>query len=262
MHPQFKLLLCAVAFSWAALSAAAADSTARPTVFLIGDSTMTNQSVIPATPLRGWGQMLPLYFKEGVRIENHAMSGRSSKSFLAEGRWKVVLERLKEGDYVVIQFGHNDQKDKDPKRFTGPFGDFTVNLARYVKETRERKALPILVTPVSRSVWDKEGKFTNTHGDYPKAVKQLATGQNVPVLDLEARTRELLLKLGPERSKSLFANAEPGDFANLPEGRKDGTHFNAAGACRVCDFAVEELKTAVPELAKWLKTGTVDPTRP
>lgn len=231
------------------------------TIFLIGDSTMTNQAVIPPSPLRGWGQMLPLYFQDGVRVENHAMSGRSSRSFMAEGRWKTVLDRLKAGDHVIIQFGHNDQKSKDPKRFTKPFGEFQDNLRRYVKETREHQARPILVTPVSRAVWDAEGNFLDTHGDYPKAVLQVAAGDKVPVLDLETKTRELILQLGQERAKSLFANAAPGDFANLPKGRSDGSHFNASGACRVCDFAVQEMMTAVPDLAKWLRAGATDPMR-
>jgi len=236
-------------------------SSTAPTVFMIGDSTMATHAVLPASPTRGWGQMFQPYFKDTLRVENHAMSGRSSKSFIAEGRWKAVLDRLTENDYVIIQFGHNDQKNKDPSRFTEPAGEFTDNLARYVKETRGHKAFPILVTPVSRAVWDKDGNFIDTHRDYPKAVKQVAAEQKVPVLDLEARTRELILKLGQERSKNLFANADPGDYEALPKGRSDGSHFNAYGACRVCDYAAMEIKKNVPELAKHLREGGTDPLR-
>ena len=111
---------------------------------MIGDSTLADKPVIPANPERGWGQMLAMYFGENVRISNHARNGRSSKSFLDEGRWKTVLEQMKPGDYVVIQFGHNDQKKTDPRRFTTPFGDFKQNLKRYVDDAR----LPILATPI------------------------------------------------------------------------------------------------------------------
>ncbi len=261
MHSFLKRLISVTALSFLACAPAAEPSAGTVTVFMIGDSTMADHAPLPPDPLRGWGQMFSIYFKDGVQVRNHAMSGRSSKSFITEGRWKAVLDRLKEGDYVIIQFGHNDQKNLDPKRFTQPFGEFKDNLARFVSETREHKAFPILVTPVSRSVWDKEGNFIDTHGDYPKAVKQLAEEEKVPVLDLEKRTRELILKFGQERAKSLFGNAEPGDYASMPEGHKDGTHFNANGASRVCGFAAEEIKRSVPELAKWLKIGNSDPMK-
>lgn len=261
MHHLVKWLLVGTASCFLGPALLADPPPAAPTIFMIGDSTMTNTAVIPATPTRGWGQLLPLYFKEEVHIENHAMSGRSSKSFITEGRWKVAIERIKEGDYLIIQFGHNDEKDQDPKRFTAPFGEFTENLARFVREARDKKAFPILVTPVARANFEKNGAFRDTHGDYPKAVRELAKKENIPLLDLEAKTHALYLQLGPERSKSLFGNAEPGDFATLPKGHSDSTHFNAAGACRVCDFAVEEMKIAVPELAKWLKTGGSDAMR-
>jgi lysophospholipase L1-like esterase len=256
-----KLLIVALLTIQVRTLAADESSPLRFTIFMVGDSTMTNAPVIPASPTRGWGQLLPLYFKGNLHIENHAMSGRSSKSFISEGRWKAVMERLKEGDYVIIQFGHNDEKNQDPKRFTAPFGEFTENLARFVREARGKKAFPILVTPVSRAIFEKDGTFRDTHGDYPKAVRELAKKENVPLLDLEARTRALYLQLGPERSKGLFGNAEPGDFPNLPKGHNDSTHFNAAGACRVCDFAIEEMKTAVPELAQFAKTSNPDPAK-
>jgi lysophospholipase L1-like esterase len=221
------------------------------TIFMIGDSTMANKPVVPANPERGWGQLLPLYFKDSVRIDNHAMNGRSGKSFIAEGRWKAVLENLQPGDYVVIQFGHNDEKDTGPG--AGPFGDYKKNLERFVAETRKKKAVPILATPIARRRFDKDGKFFDTHGDYPKAVREVAEEQKVPLLELHTKTSELLKQLGPELSLKLFNHTAPGEYAGLPDGLKDDTHLNALGATRVCDLAVEEITAKVPELARHLK---------
>jgi lysophospholipase L1-like esterase len=179
-----------------------------PTLFLIGDSTVASQAVVPAQPLRGWGQVIPMYLKQGMRVENHASSGQSSRSFFLTGRWKVVHERLKAGDFLIIQFGHNDGKP-DEKRHTEAFGEYTENLLRYVRETRERGATPILATPPCRAVFDKEGKLTDTHRDYPKAMRQVAEKEKAPLLDLEGKTAELLRHLGPERAKALFANSQP-----------------------------------------------------
>jgi lysophospholipase L1-like esterase len=236
---------------------ATAEPSAAPTVFLIGDSTVTNQALVPSNPLRGWGQMLPLYLKHGIRVENHASSGQSSRSFILTGRWKTVHERLKKGDFLIIQFGHNDGKP-DEKRHTEAFGEYTVNLARYVKEAREFGAIPILATPPCRAVFDKEGKLVDTHRDYPKAMRQFAEAEKVPLIDLEAKTAALLRHFGPERAKMLFATFLPGDFASIPEGRQDGTYFNAYGASIICDFVVADIMKLVPELAKWVQEGKVE----
>ena len=226
---------------------------AKPlTLFLIGDSTMSDKPVIPAYPERGWGQMLPMYFKTEVRIANHARNGRSSKSFRDEGRWSSVLALMKPGDYVIIQFGHNDEKKGDAARFTEPFGEFKQNLKRYVHEARAAKAVPVLATPVARRRFGADAQVRDTHGDYPEAVRQVATEEQVPLLDLEKRSRELLSKMGPDQSKRLFDWVEPGEFEKCPEGLKDDTHFNAFGASRMCDLAVLEIRLAVPELAQRL----------
>jgi lysophospholipase L1-like esterase len=224
-----------------------------PVIFMIGDSTMANKRTIPAQPERGWGQMLPAYLKTEVRVVNLAVNGRSSKSYRDEGRWQPVLEQLQPGDYVIIQFGHNDEKQHDPKRYTEPFGSFKENLSRFVRETRENGGTPILATPVVRRAFTNETDLVDTHGDYTVAVRQLAAELNIPLLDLEKRSAELVRSLGPELSKKMFMWCEPGEFKTIPHGRKDDTHFNAYGASRICDLAVEEIQTAVPELASWLK---------
>jgi lysophospholipase L1-like esterase len=223
------------------------------TVFMVGDSTMADKPLIPANPERGWGQLLPMYFKSEVRIANHAMNGRSTKSFIAEGRWKTVREQLQPGNYVIIQFGHNDEHKQNLAQFTEAFGEFKTNLELYVRETRECKALPILATPVARRKFDTNGVLRDTHGDYVVAVRQVAAEQHVPLLDLEKRSFELVSKMGPEQSKRLYDWIQPNEFAARPDGLTDDTHFCAYGASRICDLAVGEMQTATPELAKWLR---------
>jgi lysophospholipase L1-like esterase len=220
------------------------------TIFMIGDSTMADKPLIPANPERGWGQMLPMYFKDGVRVENHAVNGRSSKSFIDQDRWKAVTNRLRPGDYVIIQFGHNDEKKKGPKRYTEPFGGFKTNLARFVCETREHGATPILATPVARRKFDDHGGLVDKHGDYVKAVRE----QQAALLDLNARSTELLTQLGPESSKRLYDWIPAGEFEHRPKALTDDTHFNAYGASRICDLAVTEIESNVPALAIWLRS--------
>jgi lysophospholipase L1-like esterase len=224
------------------------------TLFLVGDSTMANKPMRPAQPERGWGQMLPAYFQDSVRIVNLAANGRSSKSFRDEGRWQPVLDQLQSGDYVIIQFGHNDEKGKGPARQTEPFGSFKQNLERYVREVRERGGKPILATSIVRRTFDAHGgALKDTHGDYIVATRQVAAEQQVPLLDMQRDSAQMVQKLGPEWSKRLYMSFQPGEFGSLPEGLEDITHFNAYGASRMCDLAVEEMAGAVPDLAKRLK---------
>ncbi len=224
------------------------------TIFLIGDSTMANKPLIPANPERGWGQMLGIYFQAGVRVENHALNGRSSKSFRDEGHWATVRSRIKPGDWVIIQFGHNDEKEQDPTRYTTPGGTFNANLARYVAETRALGAFPLLATPVARRKFDVQGQPVNTHGDYVKAVREVAAAEKVPLLDLNQQSMDLLQRMGPEPSKRLYIYVSPGEYGALPKGRQDDTHFCTFGASRMCDLAVAEIQAKVPELAVFLNT--------
>jgi lysophospholipase L1-like esterase len=233
-------------------------ATNAPVVFMIGDSTMANKPLEPAQPERGWGQLLPLYFRDGVRVVNLAVNGRSSKSFRDEGRWEPVVKNLRKGDFVIIQFGHNDEKANDPKRYSAPFDAFTKNLERYVQETREHGGNPVLATPVARRTWTNGTELADTHGDYVVAVRQVAAEQKVPLLDLNRDSSELLKQLGPDLSKKLFMWVAAGEFRSVKEAKEDNTHFNAYGACRICDLAVSEIRAGVPELAEWLKRGKGD----
>jgi lysophospholipase L1-like esterase len=223
------------------------------TVYMIGNSTMADKPYKNGNPEKGWGQIFPLYFKDGIRIENHAVNGRSTKSFLDEGRWNVVLEKIRTDDYVIIEFGHNDSKKDDPKRFADANTDYRINLIKFVNETRSKGGIPILATPIVRRRFDDEGKFYDVHGDYPKVVREVASELNVLLLDLHKRTEEMLIDFGKERSKLLFLLIDPTEYKSLPEGRTDNTHLSAYGAFKVCDLAAEEIRNLIPELAIFLK---------
>lgn len=223
------------------------------TVFLVGDSTVANKPYGGSNPEKGWGQVLSLYFNEHVRIENYALNGRSTKSFRNEGHWDKVMARIKSGDYVIIEFGHNDQKVDSPDRYADPEEAYPNLLARYVSETRQKGGVPILATPIVRRKYDDRGYLEETHGDYPDAVRRVAEKYGVALWDLHARTRELLLEWGPERSKQLFLHLMPGQYDTLPTGAADDTHLSGTGAFKICDLAVAEMKAKTPELAVYLK---------
>ncbi len=224
-----------------------------PTIFLVGDSTMADKPFKNGNPEKGWGQVLPLYLKEGIKVENHAVNGRSTKSFRDEGRWERVLQRARPGDYILIEFGHNDAKQQDPARYAAAETDYRQNLERFVREAREKGTKPVLATPIVRRKFNEQGELVETHGLYPEVVRQVAESHKVPLLDLHQQTRQLLNEWGEERSKMLFLHIEPGEYPALPEGEQDNTHLSPTGAFRVCDLAVAEMKQALPEMASYFK---------
>ncbi|HSP82742.1 MAG TPA: rhamnogalacturonan acetylesterase [Gillisia sp.] len=223
------------------------------TIFLIGDSTLADKPYAGSNPEKGWGQVLPLYFKNGMVVENHAVNGRSTKSFRDEGRWDTIQQKLNPGDYVLIQFGHNDQKKESPDRYAAADTDYRSNLVRYITETRAKGAKPIIATPVSRRSFDEKGVLEDTHGRYSEVVKEVAREHKVPLLDLHKRTVEVIEQFGVERSKELFLHYNSGDYDKFPEGKEDNTHLSPTGAFKVADLAIKELKREVPELAVFLK---------
>ncbi len=235
------LTVCFTAFSWGPQQ--------RKTIFLIGDSTVANKPYRVSNPEKGWGQVLPLYVDGSIRVENHALNGRSTKSFRDEGHWDNVRNRIKPGDYVIIEFGHNDQKADSPERYADAEVAFPAQLRQYVAEAREKGGIPVLATPIVRRKFDERGYLVETHGPYPDAVRQVSQQENVPLLDMHARTRELLLEWGPERSKALFLHVMPGQYEALPNGAVDDTHLSGTGAFKLCDLAVAEMKRSLPELA-------------
>ena len=243
-----RVLLLALALPAPAVVSAA---DGPPRVYLVGDSTMADKPL--DLPERGWGMALGPFFTDPPMIRNHAMNGRSSKSFLAEGRWEKILAELKAGDFVIVQFGHNDEKIEDPKRGTHPQSSFPDNLRRYVREARAKGASPILATPVCRRKFDAAGQLVPTHGAYPAATRRVAAEENVPLLELETATATWLQAEGNEPTKKYFMWIEPGQFAKIPEGKKDDTHFVAAGATKVASLAVAQIREQKLPLAAWLK---------
>ena len=225
----------------------------RVTIFTIGDSTMANKDTMKNNPERGWCQVLPAYFDDSqLVIDNRAKNGRSSKSFLDEGLWKAVLDVLQKGDYVFIQFGHNDSKP-DAARKTEAHTTYRDNLVRYIRETREKGAIPILFTSIVRRSFDGDGKAINTLGDYPVVTREVGKELKVAVIDLNVSTEKLINELGIEGSKSLYMHIEPGVSQLEPNGRMDNTHLNPLGAFRVAGLAVQELKAQKMPFAKYLR---------
>lgn len=223
----------------ATLSAAAAE---RPThLYLIGDSTCANKKLDKQNPERGWGQLFRAFFDETVVVENHALNGRSTKSFREEGRWDPIYNGMQAGDYVFIQFGHNDEKVDRPKVGSEPEA-FAENLRRYVRETREKGGIPILLTPIARRHFTEEGALKKTHGVYPDMVRRVAKEEQVDLLEMERLTEQWLMQLGDEPSRDYFVWVKAGTSPLYPDGREDNTHLNVRGAHAVARMVAAELQ--------------------
>lgn len=227
----------------------ASDSPHVITIFTIGDSTCANKSLSNGNLERGWGQALSSYFDSRyVVVDNHAVNGRSTLSFRNEGRWDVVLERIKPGDYVLIQFGHNDQKP-NADRHTDPGTTYNDQLKQYVKETREKGGHPVLLTSIIRRKFDEQGQLVDTHGDYIQAVRDVAAELGVPLIDHNKSSHELVQNMGPDASKRLFMWVDKGTNPAAPSGKQDDTHLRAAGARAMAKLVVEALASQCEELA-------------
>ncbi len=221
-------------------------------VFLIGDSTAADKPLID-NPEHGWGQMLPIFFSGNVQVLNYARNGRSTKSFIHEGRWKAVLDQLRPGDYVFIQFGHNDAKVQDTTRYAPPHTDYRQNLLKFIREARAKQANPVLLTPVNRRKFDEGGRFVDTHGDYPGVVRDVAKQESVPLIDVHKSSEELLSRLGAEKSKDLFlVSVKPGVYRSLWNGNGDNTHFTRGGAIRIAELVVKGIEEAQLPLQKYI----------
>lgn len=248
------------------------------TVFMIGDSTMANKPLDKENQERGWGQMLPIYFDGAIKVDNHAVNGRSSKSFIDEGRWEKVRDKIRPGDYVIIQFGHNDEKKKSPDRYTVPGGTFDENLKKFVNEAREKGATPILMNSIVRrnfpangiaaaqtddrqKTWKKglenypaEGdSLVDTHGAYLDSPRNVAKELGVAFIDMNKLTHDLVQDMGTEQSKSLYMWMPVGVYEFAPNGRIDNTHLNVFGAIVVSRLAVNGLAQEVPALKPYIR---------
>ncbi|HWS90053.1 MAG TPA: rhamnogalacturonan acetylesterase [Pyrinomonadaceae bacterium] len=222
------------------------------TVFIAGDSTAANKAE-NKRPETGWGERLQKHFDTSrVRVDNHAANGRSTKTFISEGRWQALIDKVKEGDYVLIQFGHNDQSKEKGERYTPP-DDFRANLARFVTEVRAKRATPVLLTPVMRRRFDKDGKFYDVHGEYPDLTRRVAAEQRVALIDMHRMSEKVLVKYGPEESRKLFLQLKEGENPNYPKGVDDNTHFSPLGADIMAGLAADGLRGQKLGLVKFLK---------
>ena len=267
---RFKYLFVTVAF----LLFASAIPEKTTTIFIIGDSTAANKDISKGKLERGWGMVLQSYFDDNIRVDNRALNGRSSLSFINEGRWDAVLKSMKPGDYVIIQFGHNDEKPK-ADRHTDPGSTFDYNLAKFVRETREHGGIPVLMNCVVRrnffvkapEIDDDEKLRTqtfkdgvkmvegdtliDTHGLYRVAPRDVAQRMNVHFVDANRITHDLEQGLGTEASKKLHMWFLPGTEPSEPKGKQDNTHYSVYGAHVVARLLADALCQEVPVLKKY-----------
>ena len=267
---RFKYLFVTVAL----LLFASAIPEKTTTIFIIGDSTAANKDISKGKLERGWGMVLQSYFDDNIRVDNRALNGRSSLSFINEGRWDAVLKSMKPGDYVIIQFGHNDEKPK-ADRHTDPGSTFDYNLAKFVRETREHGGIPVLMNCVVRrnffvkapEIDDHEKLRTqtfkdgvkmvegdtliDTHGLYRVAPRDVAQRMNVHFVDANRITHDLEQGLGTEASKKLHMWFLPGTEPSEPKGKQDNTHYSVYGAHVVARLLADALCQEVPVLKKY-----------
>ncbi len=252
------------------------------TVFMIGDSTMANKPLAGNNQERGWGQMLSGFFTDDIRVDNHALNGRSTKSFIDEGEWQKVVEQITPGDYVIIQFGHNDEKINSEERYTRPGDTFDDNLRLFVNETREHGGIPVLMDAIARrsffenknaaeeddlfgkgiTLKEEGNKLVETHiitredgtvDDYLSAPRHVAYELDVPFVGMNQISKKLIESYGNEASKQLFCWLPADTYAACPKGREDNTHLRIRGARELCSLAVDALGEAVPALKPFIR---------
>lgn len=235
-------------------------------IFMIGDSTMADKDLFRNVtdsitgeaesvpfPEKGWGQVLPVFFNRNIIVDNHAKNGRSSKTFISEGRWQRVIDSIQAGDYLIIQFGHNDASIEKKDRYTTP-EEYVEYFTMFVQKAKEKGAKPIICTSVARRKFDKDGKFVDSHGEYLDLARGVALAENIPMIDMYEKSKRLLIEMGMDDSESLFLHLKPGENKNFPDGKIDNTHFNIKGADAMAYLFIEGLRELdITDLAKELK---------
>lgn len=228
-----------------------------PHMYVAGDSTASTYRAKEA-PRAGWGQALPVFLASGVRVVNAATSGRSSKSFIDEGRLASILTAIRAGDVLLVSFGHNDEKSDDPTRYTEPQSTFKAYLRQYLDGARAKGATAVLLTPVERRRFSGS-TATSSHGGYPAAMRELAQAEKVPLVDLTALSLALWNKLGPEGTKDYFLHLAAGKNSNYPDGVADNTHFQAHGAIEVARLVANGLMSqGILPASDFLRLKTAD----
>ena len=216
-------------------------------IWLCGDSTMSIKET-KAFPETGWGMPFVYFWDSSVTVINKAKNGRSTSSFRKEGSWNQVMEGAAEGDYIFIQFGHNDEVPTK-KTYTTET-EFRNNLKQYVKEARDKKANPVLLTPMARRKFNAEGKIEGTHDVYAQIIREVAAEEKVPLFDMDKKTQSLYQQYGVEPSRLLFLQLKPGEHPNYPEGKEDNTHFSELGARLLAQMVLKEIREQLPELSQ------------
>lgn len=220
-----------------------------PTIFLCGNSTVVDQQ---AEPYASWGQMFPRFFTDKASVANYAESGLSANTFIGGDRLEKIKTQMKKGDYLFVEFGHNDQKQKGPGK--GAFYSFSYYIKMYIDEARAKGAIPVIVTPTRRRRFDKDGKtILNTHGDYPEALLEIAKREQVPVIDLQAMTKTMVEAYGEEGSKHIYMYCPANTYPNQPKEIKDNSHFGVFGAYEIAKCVAEGVKEAKLPIAKALR---------
>lgn len=212
-------------------------------IYWAGDSTV-KQNNFTSFPQTGIGQAFERFVKQSIHIENYAQNGRSTKSFIDEGRLERIEKRIGEGDFLFVQFGHNDEKSQDPLRYTTAFGTYQENLLKFINVAREKSAHPVMVTPLYRRLFCEDGKtlVEGTHKDYPDAMIELGKKENVPVIDLCTLSRQLIEQYGDEATKTWFMHVPAGKYEYCPDGKADNTHLQYEGAFRFAAIIADELR--------------------
>jgi lysophospholipase L1-like esterase len=249
---KIKYVLCFVAILF--LSFNILTDKKKITAYMAGDSTMSIKEP-KAYPETGWGMPFLYFFDSSVSIVNKAKNGRSTKTFLSEGIWESIIKNVKEGDYVFIQFGHNDESKEKVERYTTP-EEYKINILRFINETKDKKATPVLLTPVSRRKFNKEGVAIETHKEYSKIVRAIAKETAVVFIDADEKSRALYQLYGVENSKLLFNQLKAGEHPNYPDGKEDNTHFNELGARLIAQLILAELRLQKSELVNRLYIPT------
>lgn len=225
------------------------DETETVTLHLAGDSTLSIKGA-GARPETGWGEPLNKFFKPSVNVINYAQNGRSTKTFISEGWWAKLVNQLEKGDYVVIQFGHNDAK-KNTSRTTNPV-DYRKNIEHFIKDVQNAGAIPILLTPIVRWNFDEDSLLKPTLGEYPDIVRDIAKKTQVDFVDMHAKSWSLLENTGASASRNYYMFLEAGIYPNFPEGKNDNTHTNETGAIAIAKLFVEGVKEIDCGLKKFL----------
>lgn len=226
-----------------------------PKIYWAGDSTAAYNSIL-TYPQTGIGQAFCLFVKPDVMVENHAMNGRSTKSFIDEGRLAVIDSRIEAGDFLFIQFGHNDEKKQDPSRYTDPAASFQDNLKLFADTALRKGAYPVFITPLERRCFGEDGILgPGEHGPYVEAMKQAAERLEVPLVDLNGRSRQVLCRMGEKESRKLYMNLEPKAYSTHPEGLTDNTHLQYAGAVAFGQCIADGLRELGGRYAQLLVEG-------